>query len=209
MKKLFKTVQTTPFTWQSILPYYLVFAAIMGLIGSMILSVEKLRVVADPLYSPSCSINPVLSCGSVMLDPSAEAFGIPHSFFGLAIFGALLALGVLMLAGGKFANWLWYIATAISLAGFFGIMYLIYQSVFVIGSLCPWCMVVWVVSVPVFVGISVYTIREIVPTKSVPEHFRPITQFIDRHNSDLLFGWFLAIVCIVAWKFWYYWSTLL
>jgi uncharacterized membrane protein len=38
---------------------------------------------------PSCSINPILSCGSVMTTPEAEAFGIPNLLIGIAGFAVV------------------------------------------------------------------------------------------------------------------------
>lgn len=39
---------------------------------SITLTVEKIALLKDAAYVPSCSINPVLSCGSVMTTPQAE-----------------------------------------------------------------------------------------------------------------------------------------
>ena len=50
----------------------------VGLSAAFVLLVEKIRLVADPSYVPSCSISPLLSCGSVMSTPQAELFGFPN-----------------------------------------------------------------------------------------------------------------------------------
>ena len=44
--------------------------------------VEKIEILINPDYVPSCSLNPVLSCGSVMITPQASAFGFPNSLIG-------------------------------------------------------------------------------------------------------------------------------
>ena len=36
--------------------------------------------------------------------------------------------------------------------------WLIYQSVFVIGALCPYCMVVWAVTIPTFFYVTVHNL---------------------------------------------------
>src|SRR3981081_2606761 len=44
--------------------WWLLIAGVAGLAAALTLTVEKIRQVANPDYIPSCSINPVLSCGS-------------------------------------------------------------------------------------------------------------------------------------------------
>ena len=55
---------------------YMVGGAI-GLLAAAVLLIEKVALLKDPTYVPSCSINPILSCGSIMQTSQAEAFGFP------------------------------------------------------------------------------------------------------------------------------------
>ena len=52
-------------------------ASLVAFAAALVLMVEKLKLMADPNFVPSCSINPVLSCGSIMESTQAEAFGFP------------------------------------------------------------------------------------------------------------------------------------
>jgi hypothetical protein len=36
--------------------------------------------------------------------------------------------------------------------------WLIGQSIFVLGTLCPWCMVVWTVTIPMFWAVTLYNL---------------------------------------------------
>ncbi len=65
-----------------LLPWLLLLGGLIGLTASAVLTVEKIAILRDPAYVPSCSINPVLSCGSVMTTPQAEAFGFPNPLLG-------------------------------------------------------------------------------------------------------------------------------
>ena len=56
---------------------------------------------------PSCSINPVLSCGSVMVTPQASAFGFPNPLIGIVAFTVVLVTGVLALAKVALPRWYW------------------------------------------------------------------------------------------------------
>ena len=44
------------------------------------------------------------------------------------------------------------------------VIWLIGQSIFVLGTLCPWCMVTWVVTIPTFYAVTLHVLRSgIVP----------------------------------------------
>ena len=70
------------------LAWLLSVGGLVGLLASFILSVEKIEILKDPGFQPSCNINPILSCGSVMITPQAEAFGFPNPLLGVLGFSA-------------------------------------------------------------------------------------------------------------------------
>ncbi len=126
----------------------------LGLLAAFQLTLEKVRVLADPDYVPGCDLNPVLSCGSVIVTPQAEVFGFPNPVLGLIGFTVVITLGVLMLARVSLPRWVWVGLNIGALAGFAFVQWLVWQSLYSIGSLCPWCMVVWAVTVPIFVWVT-------------------------------------------------------
>ena len=81
--------------------WILTAAGALGLAASLILTIEKFQLLADPSYRPSCSINPVLSCGSVMSSPQASIFGFPNSILGIVGFTVLLTTGIVTLTAAK------------------------------------------------------------------------------------------------------------
>ena len=40
------------------------------------------------------------------------------------------------------------------------VIWLIAQSIYVLAVLCPWCMLTWVVTIPVFWAVTLYNLRE-------------------------------------------------
>ncbi len=126
----------------------------LGLLAAFQLTLEKVRVLADPDYVPGCDLNPVLSCGSVIVTPQAEVFGFPNPVLGLIGFTVVITLGVLMVARVSLPRWVWVGLNVGALAGFAFVQWLVWQSLYSIGSLCPWCMVVWAVTVPIFVWVT-------------------------------------------------------
>ena len=79
---------------------WVLIAGIVGLAAAITLTVEKIEILINPDYVPSCSINPVLSCGSVMITPQASAFGFPNPLIGIVSFTVVLVTGVLALGQG-------------------------------------------------------------------------------------------------------------
>jgi uncharacterized membrane protein len=134
--------------------WVLIVGGLVGLIAAFELILEKVRVLADPNYVPGCDINPVLSCGSVIITEQAEVFGFPNPVLGLIGFSVVVTLGVVVVAGVSLPTWMWRGLNAGALAGFAFVHWLIWQSLYSIGSLCPWCMVVWAVTAPIFVWIT-------------------------------------------------------
>src|SRR5690606_31387723 len=55
-------------------------------------------------------------------------------------------------AGARFASWFWWVYRVGLFLGIVFIFWLAYQSIFKLGTLCPWCMVVWAVMIPLFFG---------------------------------------------------------
>ena len=122
----------------------LVVAGIMGLVASAVLLVEKIALLQNPFYVPSCSINAVLSCGTIMTSAQAEVFGFPNPVLGVAAFPVVAAAGAALLAGARVDPWAWWGLLAGCVAGLVFVHWLIVQSVFVIGALCPYCLVAWI-----------------------------------------------------------------
>lgn len=176
----------------------------IGLLAAFVLSVERVKLLEDPDYVPTCSINPVLSCGSVMQTDQASAFGFPNPFLGIAGFAAVAALGVALVGGAQLPRWLWR-AVLGGLAFAVGFVHwLIFQSLYRIGALCPYCMVVWAVTVPIFW----YALLQAASAGHVPLPGR-VVQTAARFHGALLTMWFLAVTAVIGEQFWAYWRTLL
>ena len=66
-------------------------------------------------------------------------------------------VGVAILAGARFARWFWWLFELGVAGAFVFVIWLIGQSIFVLGTLCPWCMVTWVVTIPTFYAVTLCT----------------------------------------------------
>jgi uncharacterized membrane protein len=131
-------------------PWVMLVTGAIGLLAAVELIVEKVNVLADDSYTPNCDINPVLSCGSVINTDQAAVFGFPNPIMGVVGFSVVITLAVVLLAKVTLPKWIWLGLNLGALAGFAFIIWLVIQSLYVIGALCPWCMVVWAAMVPLF-----------------------------------------------------------
>jgi uncharacterized membrane protein len=130
--------------------WILIVAGIVGIVASIELIVQKIGVLSNPDYVPNCDINPILSCGSVINTDQASLFGFPNPILGVIGYTVVVIFGVLLFAGIELPRWMWLGLNAGALAGMFFVIWLVSQSLYVIGALCPWCMVVWSVTIPIF-----------------------------------------------------------
>lgn len=194
-------------TLPQVIGLLLVVLGLIGFLASSDLSIEKVALLKDPSYEPSCNISPLLSCGSVMITPQAEAFGFPNPFIGVAGFAIVVTVGMGLLAGASYKRWFWQ---GLQLGTVFGVgfvTWLQYQSIFVIEALCPWCMVVWSVTIPIFWYTLLYNLRE--GNLSVGKNYQKPVDFLQKNHANVLVFWYLAIFLTILVKFWYYWSTLI
>lgn len=176
------------------------------MIASAILTNELFNILKNPHYNPVCNLNPVLSCTTVTTSPQAHAFGFPNEFLGLPGYAVLAAVGTAMLAGAKFKKWFWLAINAGLLFAVAFISWLQFETLYRIGALCIFCMVVWTVSIPMFWYVSLYNLQA--GHLRPPKKLNRATSFIQRHHGDLLILWFLIIIALILKRFWYYWSTL-
>jgi uncharacterized membrane protein len=195
-------------TWtlQRTLPWILLIGGVIGVLASVLLSIEVFNKLKNPHFVPICNLNPVLSCTSVASSHQAHAFGFPNYFIGIAGYAVLATVGLAMLAGALFKRWFWQCIEAGLLFAFAFITWLQFQTLYRIGALCIFCMIVWAVTGPMFWYTTLYNLRE--GNIKTPQRFKRAVDFAGRHHGDILLLWFLIIIALILKRFWYYWSTL-
>ncbi len=194
-------------TLDKVLPYILIICGILGLLAAFTLTYDKIQVLKNPAYDPPCNINPIFSCGSIMKTEQASLLGVPNTIFGIMGYTALVTFGALMLSGAKFKKWVWQIAQVAAAGGLFFMGYLFFQGVFRIGAICPWCFLTWMVTIPVFLYVSLYNLRH--DTFSLPPKLKPTSEWAQENHLNILISTYVIVFGILLWQFWYYWQTLI
>jgi hypothetical protein len=88
----------------------------------------------------------------------------------------VIAVGVSLLAGARFAHWYWIVFN-LGIAGALAfVIWLMGHSIFHLGTLCPWCLVVWAATIPLFWVVTIRNMAEGVyggPARRVGAALRP------------------------------------
>jgi len=182
--------------------WWVLIAGMIGLIASATLTIEKIELLRNPAYVPSCNLNPILSCGSVMKTPQASVLGFPNSLIGVAAFSVVTVTGLLAVTKVRLPQWYWVGMTLGTLAAAGFVHWLIFQSLYRIGALCPYCMVVWVVTVSLLVVVASIAFGP------GAERGNFIVRELYRWRWSIATLWFTAVFLMIVAQFWDYWSTL-
>jgi len=143
-----------------ILAIFLIVAGALGWWAAFSLTLDKFALLADPDAVLECNFSVLVQCGANLNSWQGEVFGFPNPLIGLGGFVAPIAVGVALLAGARFANWFW-IAFNVGIAGALAfVIWLIGQSIFALFTLCPWCMLVWSVTIPLFWVVTLRNARD-------------------------------------------------
>ncbi|UJP10840.1 vitamin K epoxide reductase family protein [Microbacterium sp. KUDC0406] len=137
----------------------LIIGGALGLLAAFSLEMDHILLLQKPDSALTCNINSILNCGKNIDSPQGSTFGFPNPILGLMMFPAPIVVGFALLAKARFSAWFWWIFNAGMLFAISFVYWLAFQSIFVIGTLCPWCALVYLVVIPMFLGTTVRNLR--------------------------------------------------
>ncbi|WP_329371590.1 vitamin K epoxide reductase family protein [Streptomyces sp. NBC_00669] len=194
---------TKAFTW------LLLISGVLGLVASFVITNDKFVLLQNTVEGKpthfSCSLNPVIACGSVMESKQAHAFGFQNPIIGLVAYGVVICVAMGVLAGGRgYKPWFWYGLQAGGLFGVCFISWLQYQTIYNIHAVCLWCCLAWVVTILIFWYTAVHNIRH--GLIKVPGKVRSaVLEF----HWVVPVVWYAVIGLLILTHFWYYWKTVI
>ncbi len=143
------------------LAVFWIVAGVLGGVVSFLLYLEYIGQLTGATPIVSCSISPVVTCGPNLLSPGGNLLGFSNSIIGVTLFlGPIYAAVSAFAAPGGLRLWYWRVYM-LAIAGAFALVHFFaWRSVFEYGSLCPWCMVVWLVTIPLFWFTLGWSMRE-------------------------------------------------
>ncbi len=171
--------------------WWILITGVIGFFGAVMLTYEHIRQLVNPNESLSCDFNNLISCGTVMKQPQAHIFGFPNSWVGVVGFAIVIAFALAQLFFKRTYSrqvWVGFVA-GIGFAATF-VTFLFSQSMYVIHVLCPYCMVVWAGTIPLFIHIVLWArangIFELKPAA------------LEKAKAIFEWSWVIAVVTEIA-----------
>jgi len=166
---------------------FFIVAGVIGWYAAFALTIEKFVTLTNPTEALGCDFSLLVQCRANLESWQGSLFGFPNPVIGLAAWIAPIVVGVALLSGARFARWFWVLFNLGVVAALAFVLWLISQSVFVLGTLCPWCMVTWSVTIPLFWALTLYNLRE--GNIPVPERARRV--------AGSLYSW-VAVITLAS-----------
>ncbi len=177
--------------------WVLVVGSTIGFLASMILTIDRFKLLTDPQTVLVCDISPFVTCGPVMSSRAGALFGFPNPLLGIAGFALAGTTGMVLLAGARLARW--YLAS-FEVGCLLAVIFLTWlqaQTLYVIGALCIWCMCVWAVTIPMFVVTTAKTLSAGVFGTGL----RRVGQIVGSWTVPIVAIWYLVILTAIALRF--------
>lgn len=173
----------------------MLIGALLSLLAAFVLTIETFELAKNPNAALSCNVNLILNCATVAAHPSAYTFGFPNPLLGLMAEPVVITVAIAGLLGIAFPRRFMFWAQIGYTLGFIFALYLFFTSMFVIGALCPWCLLVTVSTTFVFFAITRYNIRE--NNLYLPKNIQKAAhRFIEKDYDKLVLG--IAVVAMIA-----------
>ena len=175
----------------------MVVTGALGLLAAMVLTIDRFRLLEDPSTQLACNLSPFIACGPVMKSAAGALFGFPNPLLGIIGFSVVLTTGVVRSTGVALPRWYHRgLQVGVLLAAVF-ITWLQTQSLYVIGALCLWCMLVWSVTIPLVVVVTLEnaaTGRLGTGLKRVGTRLRP-------YAVTVVAVWYLVVLAAIGLRF--------
>jgi uncharacterized membrane protein len=172
----------------------LIVAGVIGWYAAFALTIEKFAALADPDAALGCDFSVLVQCKANLDSWQGSLFGFPNPILGLAGWTAVIVVGAALLAGARFDRWFWIVFNLGVAGAMCLVIFLITTSIFVLGTLCPWCMVTWSVTIPTFLIVTLNNLRN--GTIPLPQRLRHIAGAAYGWTPILTIGLYLVVAVI-------------
>lgn len=176
------------------LGWLLTIAGAIAMVSAAILIIEKINLLKNPGGPLACDINPIVGCGNVINTDQAGVFGFPNPLMGVAGFAIVATLGVLMIARVALPAFVWLGLQAGVIFGIGFVTWLQYQSLYEIHALCPYCMVVWAMMIPIFIWVTARNLQAFAPGN-------PVARFVGDWTLLINILWYVAVLSAIWFEF--------
>jgi uncharacterized membrane protein len=173
----------------------------LSLLASFVLSVDAIALAKNPSANLACNINARISCGTVGASWQAHLFGFPNAFLGLLAEPVVITIAVASLAKVRFPRGFMLAAQIVYTLGVVFAYWLFFQALYVIGALCPWCLLVTLSTTLVFTSLTHVNLRD--NNLFLSERAHGVARAALRMGLDaaVVTLWLVAVVALVFAKY--------
>jgi len=186
-------------------PLILIIFGLTGLLASSAISIEKTALLKDPSSELVCNINPIYSCGNVINSEQASVLGFSNELIGIAVFASIVTVGVVVLSGSKLNPWIWKVFMLGMVGSMAFVLWFFYQSVYVIGSLCIFCTIVWLSTWTITTALFAWIYDQ--KLISVPGGLQKIVAVKRKYIISIWLGLILLIIALIIKHFWFFYGS--
>jgi uncharacterized membrane protein len=170
----------------------MLISSLLGLTASLVLAIDAVVLAADPNAALSCNISATISCAKVGVTWQANLLGFPNAFIGLIAEPVVITIAVAALGGVLFPRWFMNSAMAVYSIGLGFAYWLFLQAYFVIGAMCPWCLLITATTTTVFMSLLRVNLAD--NTFGLPPRAHARVQYLLRIGVDI---WLTILILAV------------
>lgn len=178
----------------------LTISSLVGLIASLVQTIERINIAVHPKTVLSCDLNAIFSCSNVFEAWQSSVFGFSNSLVCMMFFALTAGLALAGATGSKvhrIARYVFHFFAIFFLA--FGAWYL-WQSTFRIGYICIFCLLCY--SAVIIINWAWFRLhyKELVSKKTLA---KKLESFV-ANGGDILVAllWAVAIGAMIIFRFW-------
>lgn len=178
-------------------------AGLLAAFASVQLILAELALAEDPSAALKCDINPIVGCSTFLTSWQGHLLGISNSILGLVFFAGIAGVGLVLATGGQLTTLMWRFMLLGAAVSFAWLLFFHYESFFVSGTLCPWCMLIWVCLIPFIVHTLAASHRH------GAVHLGKVGDICARRTWTVTACWYLVILVFIVVWFWSDWVAIL
>lgn len=180
-----------------------IIASFIGMFASAMLLLSERTYLQNPAANLLCDVNPLIGCSKWFTAwQGALLFDVPNALWGALFFAGLIGLGLVLVTGGRLHRALWILSLAGVSLGMVWVVWFGYQSYFVERSICPYCVVVWVAVIPLFVHLLARTLQ----AGHLGDGATAAGSALVRNRWLLVGAAYLTLVVVTVVAFWNSWA---
>ena len=177
----------------------MLLSSLVSLFAAFVLAIDAVILAGDPDAEFSCDLSELISCSKVGLSWQANLLGFPNAFLGIFFEPIVITIAVAALGGVRFPRWFMNAAMGLYAIAIAFAYWLFTQAYFVIGALCPWCLVVTFATTLVFFSMLRINLLDNTMHLSERAHAavtRWLNRYVDAGVVAILFAVITAMVIV-------------